>query len=68
MQQVLSPRQASLMPSEVVPIEQAVGRIAHECLAPCPPGIPVTIPGQRVHPEVMNIASLRSLRVVKETQ
>jgi arginine/lysine/ornithine decarboxylase len=66
--QVMTPRQAFLMPSEVVPIEQAVGRIAHECVAPCPPGIPLAIPGQRIHPEVMNIESLRSLRVVKETQ
>lgn len=64
--QVMKPREAFFMPSEVVPIHEAVGRIAHQCVAPCPPGIPLCIPGQRVQPEVMNIESLRSLRVVKE--
>lgn len=65
-EQVLSPREAFFLPSEVVPIQDAVGRIAHECVAPCPPGIPLTIPGQRVHPEVMNVECLRCLRVVKQ--
>jgi lysine decarboxylase len=65
-EQVLSPRQAFFMPSDVVPVAEAIGRISHECVAPCPPGIPVTVPGQRVHPEVMNVESLRSIRVVKQ--
>lgn len=65
-EQVLSPREAFFLPSEMVAVQDAVGRIAHECVAPCPPGIPLTIPGQRVHPEVMNVESLRCLRVVKQ--
>jgi arginine/lysine/ornithine decarboxylase len=64
-EQVLTPRQAFFMPSEMVPIREAIGRIAHECVAPCPPGVPICIPGQRVHQEVMDIESLRDLSVVK---
>ena len=67
LEQVLTPREAFFMPSEVVPIQEAIGRIAQECVAPCPPGIPLSVPGQRVHREVMNVESLRSLRVVQET-
>lgn len=65
-EQVLSPRQAFMSPSQMVPVHEAVGRIAAECIAPCPPGIPVCVPGQRIHPEVMNLTSVKNLRVVRE--
>ena len=65
-EQVLSPRQAVMSPSQMVPVQEAVGRIAAECVAPCPPGIPVCVPGQRIHPEVMNLTNVKNLRVVRE--
>jgi arginine decarboxylase len=65
-EQVISPRQAFMSPSQMVPVHEAVGRIAAECVAPCPPGIPVCVPGQRIHPEVMNLTSVKNLRVVRE--
>ncbi len=65
-EQVISPRQAFMSPSQMVPVQEAIGRIAAECVAPCPPGIPVCVPGQRIHPEVMNLTSVKSLRVVRE--
>ncbi len=65
-EQVLSPRQAFMSPSQMVPVHEAVGRIAAECVAPCPPGIPVCVPGQRIHPEVMNLTSVKKIRVVRE--
>ncbi len=65
-EQVLGPRQAFMSPSQMVPLHEAVGRIAAECVAPCPPGIPVCVPGQRIHPEVMNLTSVKNLRVVRE--
>jgi lysine decarboxylase len=34
--------------AEVVPLEQAAGRIAAEPLCPYPPGIPLLIPGERI--------------------
>ncbi len=48
---VCSPREAVLRPSERIPLEQAVGRIAADPACPCPPGIPVVMPGERVTPE-----------------
>ena len=53
-----------MLPSRVVPTHEAVGKIAAECLAPCPPGIPICVPGQRVHPEVMNLTNVKEIRVV----
>jgi lysine decarboxylase len=44
----LSPRGAFLAPREAVPFAAAEGRIAAECLASYPPGIPNAIPGERL--------------------
>ena len=44
----LTPREASQAPTEVVAIEQAIGRIAAESVCPYPPGIPAIVPGERV--------------------
>ena len=47
----MSPREAFLGAQEVVPIEDAVGRIAAESLAAYPPGIPNVLPGERLTAE-----------------
>lgn len=47
-QQVLSPRDVLLMPLEVIPVAASEGRIAAECIAPCPPGFPLCVPGARI--------------------
>ena len=44
----MTPRDAFLGAQEVVPVEQAVGRIAAESLAAYPPGIPNVLPGERL--------------------
>ena len=44
----LAPRDAFLGPQEVVPFEQAEGRIAAESLAAYPPGVPNVLPGERL--------------------
>jgi lysine decarboxylase len=44
----MTPREAFLGAQEVVPIEDAVGRIAAESLAAYPPGIPNVLPGERL--------------------
>ena len=44
----MTPREAFLGAQEVVPVEQAVGRIAAESLAAYPPGIPNVLPGERL--------------------
>lgn len=45
-------RQAVFAPAHAVSLEQAVGRIAAEAACPCPPGIPVVMPGEEVTQEV----------------
>jgi arginine decarboxylase len=66
-EQDISPRQAFFGRTETVALAQSVGRIAAECLAPCPPGNPVLIPGQRVTAEVLSLCGSKSeLRVVVE--
>jgi lysine decarboxylase len=47
----MTPRQAFLGAQEVVPVDQAVGRIAAESLAAYPPGIPNVLPGERLTAE-----------------
>ena len=44
----VSPREAFLGPQEVVPFEEAEGRIAAESLAAYPPGVPNVLPGERL--------------------
>jgi arginine decarboxylase len=43
---VMGPREAFFAPQEVVPVGEAVGRIATESLAAYPPGIPNVLPGE----------------------
>jgi arginine decarboxylase len=45
---VMSPREAFLGPQEVVPLREAVWRVAAESLAAYPPGIPNVLPGERL--------------------
>ena len=54
----LSPREAFLGPQEVVPVEEAVGRVAAESLAAYPPGIPNVLPGERLSAETLDYVRL----------
>jgi lysine decarboxylase len=47
----MTPREAFLGAQEVVPVAEAVGRIAAESLAAYPPGIPNVLPGERLTAE-----------------
>ncbi|MEU1664777.1 ornithine decarboxylase [Streptomyces sparsogenes] len=77
---VMLPRDAFFGPTEQVPIEEAVGRVAAEMASPYPPGVPAVAPGERISREVADYLrsgveagmyvpetadpSLRTLRVV----
>lgn len=67
--QALPVSTVSRMPSQVVPIQEAIGRICAECIAPCPPGTPVVVPGQLLTAEtvgyVLQNTGIRSLRVAQ---
>jgi arginine/lysine/ornithine decarboxylase len=76
------PREAYFGPQEVVPFDEAVGRVAAESLAAYPPGIPNVLPGERLTQETVDYIrevvehggwvrgavdrSLRTIRVVSE--
>jgi len=78
----MAPRDAFLGPQEVVPVDEAIGRVAAESLAAYPPGVPNVLPGERLtgpaleyiqasiaHGGALRGASdrqLRTLRVVVE--
>jgi lysine decarboxylase len=50
----MTPREAFLGPQEVVPFDQAAGRVAAESLAAYPPGIPNVLPGERLTRETLD--------------
>jgi arginine/lysine/ornithine decarboxylase len=54
METVLLPRDAFLGRTEMVSWRQAAGRISAEMICPYPPGIPITAPGERLTPEVID--------------
>jgi hypothetical protein len=78
----MTPREAFLGPQEVVPFEQADGRVAAESLAAYPPGVPNVLPGERLTRETLDFIAesvahggyvrgavdreLRTLRVARE--
>jgi arginine decarboxylase len=78
----MTPREAFLGRQEVVPVRDAVGRVAAESLAAYPPGIPNVLPGERLTVETLDYIqqaidhggslrgasdrALRTLRVVTE--
>ena len=41
-------REAIFAAAETVPLKNAIGRVAAEAACPCPPGVPVVMPGERV--------------------
>jgi arginine decarboxylase len=49
----VSPREAFLGRGEVVPVDDAVGRISCESIAGYPPGVPSLLPGERITAEVV---------------
>ena len=50
-----SPREALLCRKTVIPTEEAAGRISAEAACPCPPGVPVVMPGELIDEKCVNI-------------
>lgn len=69
LEKALALREAAFSTSVEVPVENAVGRVAAAEIAPCPPGIPVVMCGERVDgPMAAYLARLgvETLRVIVE--
>ena len=49
---VATPREAVFAAHEEVPLERAAGRVAAQAACPCPPGVPVVMPGEKITGEI----------------
>jgi arginine/lysine/ornithine decarboxylase len=61
-------RAALFAPAETIPLESALGRTAAGTACPCPPGIPVVMPGEEVTKDVIEFLrkyGFFSLKVLK---
>ncbi|MCL2603967.1 MAG: aminotransferase class I/II-fold pyridoxal phosphate-dependent enzyme [Defluviitaleaceae bacterium] len=61
---IFTPRAALQHPSESIPASEAHGRISAELIAPCPPGIALIAPGERI-PERLQLQR-KYIRVIIE--
>jgi hypothetical protein len=66
-EQMITPRQAFLMPSHMVPKAEAVGEIAAECVAPCPPGWSILTPGARITADLLEHDSIDFVRIINKS-
>lgn len=66
--QVVPLRKALFALSETVDIDRAYGRVAGSMIAPCPPGIPLLVPGERITRdavEILHNAGISTINVIK---
>jgi len=63
--QVMPLRTAALAPRETVSCMQAAGRIAAASVCPCPPGVPVVMPGERISEECAGLLSALGVEQVE---
>ena len=62
----LTPREAMLAESEIIPVKNSVGRISADSACPCPPGIPVVMPGEVIDKNIIKFLNQSDfIRVVK---
>jgi len=59
---VLSPRQAVHAKSAALPVDACAGKISAELIAPCPPGIPLLVPGERISGEMVEYIKGKKLK------
>ena len=55
---LMSPRDAFFADYDVVAMDDAIGRISAELVAPYPPGVPVLVPGEEVTSEAIEALAL----------
>lgn len=64
-EQLLSPREAILGACETRPVFFSVGEIAAEAACPCPPGVPVVMPGERITEKAAEFLSSYGISYIK---
>ena len=53
-ERVMSVREATMSPSEILPIEECEGRILSAVTVGCPPAVPIIVCGERITKEVLD--------------
>lgn len=64
----LSVREAMLSASETVSTEESVGRVSANTVCPCPPGIPLIMPGEIINAEIAEMfikSGIKQIKAVK---
>lgn len=61
---ITSPRKAMLGKTVNISIEKAVGRIAADSSCPCPPGVPVIMPGELIDHETADLLKSTGQRTI----
>ena len=67
----MSPREAILQPSELLPSDACLGRVLAAVTVACPPAVPLLVSGEVVDERALSLFSyygIRSLRVVRECE
>lgn len=64
-EQAVSIRKAVFAPAEVIPVEQAEGRVCAAPLVACPPAIPIVVSGERVTREAIKLFQYYGIQTVE---
>lgn len=68
-QVLCSPREAVLSESERLSVKESLGRIAAESACPCPPGVPVVMPGELIDENLLKkmiCSGIRDIICIKQ--
>ncbi|WP_312640942.1 aminotransferase class V-fold PLP-dependent enzyme [Hydrogenoanaerobacterium sp.] len=65
LQPAMTLRSAVFAPSEMVPVENSIGRIASAMVCPCPPGIPVVMPGEKIDQDAVKLLKTCGICCIK---
>ena len=60
----MTPREALLSRKTNIPVEEAAGKTAAEAACPCPPGVPVVMPGEEINEKCVNILLKTGIRCI----
>ncbi|MBR5295267.1 MAG: amino acid decarboxylase, partial [Clostridia bacterium] len=65
---VMSPKEAMLSPSEIIPIELSQGRVLSQVCITCPPAVPIAISGEAIeseHIQSFRYYNIKEISVIK---
>lgn len=62
---VLDLRDAVLARTHPVPVEQSENCVASSMVCPCPPGIPVIMPGEQIDQNVIKLLKMAGINIIK---